>query len=93
MANISEVRYRVSKSKAKLIARDQTGKLYGEINQARQDEAGITSYIWRTSMDERVRDEHAEREGQEFEWCAPPDDGHPGIPIQCRCEAEPVLPK
>lgn len=84
-------RAEVSASRAELIARDQTTKLLGSLNQARQKEAGITSYIWSTSMDERVREDHALREGQTFRWDDPPDDGHPGEPIQCRCSAIPVL--
>ena len=81
----------VSISQAELVARDQTTKLLGGLNQARQVEAGITEYIWSTSRDERVRDEHAERDGQKFSWDDPPEDGHPGEPIQCRCSATPVL--
>jgi SPP1 gp7 family putative phage head morphogenesis protein len=45
-------------TRAELIARDQTGKLLGDLNQRRQEELGITIYIWRTSKDERVRDSH-----------------------------------
>lgn len=86
-----EGRYGVAESSAKLIARDQTGKLLGAQTQARQQALGLTSYIWRTSDDERVREEHAEREGEVFQWSDPPEDGHPGQPIQCRCSAEPVL--
>lgn len=76
-------------SRAKLIARDQTGKLYGQINAARQKELGVTSFIWRTSEDDRVREEHVELDGQTFDYDNPPDEGLPGEPIQCRCTAEP----
>jgi SPP1 gp7 family putative phage head morphogenesis protein len=86
-----ESRFGVSDSKADLIARDQIGKFYGDLNEARQGELGITSYVWRTSQDERVRDEHEQREGVEFDWDDPPEDGNPGEPILCRCFAEPVL--
>lgn len=47
-------------------------------------------YIWRTVKDDRVRPEHAAREGQIFSWTDPPDDGHPGEAFGCRCWAEPV---
>jgi SPP1 gp7 family putative phage head morphogenesis protein len=73
------------------IARDQLGKLNADFNEDRQKELGVTSYIWRTANDERVRDEHQDREGQEFKWSDPPEDGNPGEPIQCRCYAEPVF--
>lgn len=84
-------RFSVNEFVARRIARDQMGKLHGQLTQARQEAAGVKRYIWRTSKDERVRPEHAARENVEFSWDVPPDDGHPGIPIQCRCHAEPVL--
>lgn len=84
-------RYGVSQRRAALIARDQVGKFYGQVQRARQKELGIKRYRWRTSNDERVRPEHVEREGKVFEWTDPPADGHPGYPINCRCTAEPVI--
>lgn len=91
VADELQERYGVSESRAALIARDQVGKLTGRVNEDRQQALGIDRYVWRTSNDERVRPEHAEREGQVFSWSDPPEDGHPGEPIQCRCHAEPVL--
>lgn len=83
----------VSSSRATLIARDQTSKMNGAINQHRQTHAGITSYTWSTSRDERVRETHASKEGLTFSWNAPPaDTGAPGEDIQCRCVALPILP-
>jgi uncharacterized protein with gpF-like domain len=38
-----------------------------------------------------VRDAHFDREGRTFTWADPPDDGHPGEAINCRCQAEPDL--
>lgn len=81
----------IGRRRAVLIARDQTGKLYGQINAERQTELGITRFTWRTSNDERVRDEHAELEGEEFEYANPPSEGIPGEAIQCRCYAEPLF--
>jgi len=92
----------VTKNRARLIARDQVSKLNGQITMTRQTALGIEKYIWRTSLDERVRGnpagkypnsqfDHWEREGQTFSWNDPPPDGHPGQAIQCRCTAEPVL--
>lgn len=86
-----EERFSVSKSRAKLIARDQVSKLNGQITKSRQTELGIEKYIWRTSQDERVRDSHKELDGQEFSWADPPSVGHPGSDYQCRCWAEPVI--
>lgn len=86
-------RFDVAESRAKLIARDQTSKLNGALTRLRQQNVGVEQYIWRTSLDERVRDSHAEKEGQTFSWSNPPDDtGNPGDDYQCRCYAEMVLP-
>jgi SPP1 gp7 family putative phage head morphogenesis protein len=86
-----EERFSVSQSKADLIARDQTLKLASNITQARQRNAGVEKYIWTTSGDERVREEHADLEGQVFSWDDPPSVGHPGEDFQCRCTAFPII--
>lgn len=90
-AEISE-RFRVSKSRGRLIADDQINKFHGELRRARQKSLGITEYIWRTRSDVRVRSEHAAREGKRFSFNKPPSDGHPGHPIRCRCFEDPILP-
>lgn len=84
-------RGKVAKSRADLIARDQINKFNGQLNQLRQQDVGLKRYRWRTALDERVRPEHANREGKVFSWDSPPSDGHPGQPINCRCYAEPVV--
>lgn len=89
LARQLQERYEVSQSKARLIARDQIGKLHGQLVKARNEELGITHYIWRTAQDERVRETHAEREGKTFAWDDPPEGGAPGEDYQCRCFAEP----
>lgn len=81
-------RFEVSLSDARRIANDQVGKLYGQINRERQTAAGVTRFIWRTSGDERVRDEHQHLNGESFEWDSPPAEGIPGEAINCRCGAE-----
>lgn len=81
----------VSNSRAELIARDQTLKQNAAITRAGHEEAGINSYIWSTSLDERVREEHAELEGQVFDYNNPPEPGNPGEDFQCRCVAIPYL--
>lgn len=80
-----------ARNRADLIARDQIGKLNGRLTQYRQQSSGIGRYEWSTSRDERVRASHAEREGKIFSWDNPPPDGHPGMPIRCRCVALPVI--
>lgn len=81
----------VTESRAKLIARDQTSKMNGAFNEVRQTSLGIDQYIWQTSGDERVREEHAANDGQVFAWNDPPATGHPGEDIQCRCVAIPYF--
>ena len=79
----------VTESRAALIARDQVGKLYGAVNKQRQENLGVTRYVWRTARDNRVREEHEALEGESFTWSDPPSEGHPGEPVNCRCYADP----
>ena len=79
------------KRRAELIARDQLGKLHGQINRRKQESLGIDEYEWETSHDERVRDSHRALQGKAFSWSKPPPEGHPGYPIRCRCIALPVI--
>jgi len=92
MVQALETRFKVAKNRARFIARDQTEKIIGKLNQVRQTDLGIKSYIWQTSEDERVvgtpggeypdgtpgHMDHYSRNGVEFMWIAPPPDGHPG---------------
>lgn len=84
--------FNLPKKRATLIARDQIGKLNGQLTRLRQENIGVKSYIWRGMLDERERERHVEREGKQFHWDEAPEDGHPGQPILCRCYAEAVLP-
>jgi len=84
--------YGVSERRAQLIARDQVGKLNGDLTMYRQTTIGIESYVWSTSKDQRVRPDHADREGKEYRWDMPPSGGQaPGKEIYCRCVALPVI--
>lgn len=86
-----DARFGYGETRSRLIARDQVGKFYGQVNAARQQEIGVRRFIWRTVHDERVRDEHEELDGQEFAYDDPPDEGLPGEPVLCRCWADPVF--
>ena len=79
----------VTESRAALIARDQVGKLFGDINKQRQTNLGVTRYVWRTVRDNRVREEHEALDGDSISWDSPPTDGHPGEAVNCRCYADP----
>jgi SPP1 gp7 family putative phage head morphogenesis protein len=91
IADTLVVRFNVAQSNATRIARDQVGKLNGELDGFRQQDAGVSHYFWRTMGDNRVRDSHHAREGKRFAWDEPPEGGHPGQDINCRCYAEPDL--
>jgi SPP1 gp7 family putative phage head morphogenesis protein len=101
IADDLEERFEVSESTAQLIARDQVGKFYGSLNEARQTDLGISGFIWQTAQDNRVREAHRHLQGKAYEWDSPPDeetgepagaDGViPGEPVNCRCYAEPDL--
>lgn len=82
-------RYGVAENRAKLIARDQVGKFYGQLSKVRQEALGVVGFVWRTVHDNRVREDHAALDGQSFDWNDPPSEGIPGEPINCRCWAEP----
>lgn len=92
----------IAGSRADLIARDQVGKIVSQTNELQQKSLGVSKYVWSTSLDERVRGDpsglypnaipsHYDREGKVFSWDDPPEDGHPGMPIQCRCAAIPYM--
>lgn len=84
----------VADSRAKLIARDQTAKINSDLNRIRQEQAGIESYEWMTSADERVRPLHQSINGKQYDWGKPTGAEQglpPGQPIQCRCVARGVV--
>ena len=80
------------------LTRDQNNKLMGRLSETRQVAVGITEYVRSTAGDSRVRPSHAATEGLTYQWNSPPDIGHPGEDIQCRCTAlaiipEPIIPR
>lgn len=92
----------ITEKRAKMIARDQTSKLTGDLNRVRQTAAGFPYFRWVDSGDERVRDrhefltEHVTAYGKGiYRWDNPPlsSEGVPIIPgsdYSCRCIAQPV---
>lgn len=90
----------ITRRRAKIIARDQTAKLNGELTKLRNKAAGIAYFRWVTSKDGRVGDDHrkaAERDvgfGKGiYRWDNPPKEGIPGRATRpnCRCTASPVF--
>lgn len=87
-----QAEFGVSDRRAGVIARDQIGKLNGQLNRTRQEKAGFGKYRWQTSGDESVRATHARQQGKIYSWDDPPSEtGHPGEDYNCRCWAEPVF--
>lgn len=91
----------VTQRRAKMIARDQTSKIQGELNRKQQQGAGFTHFRWLTSHDSRVRHDHDVFEHRVtkygkgvYLWSdLPLEKGvpvSPGSPINCRCTAIPV---
>lgn len=91
LAEIIEERFSVMRSEARFIARDQVGRLYGQIAATRQKALGITSFVWQTVGDRRVRPEHRARQGRAYKFADPPAGELPGEPYNCRCYPDPVL--
>lgn len=98
--------YKLSRNKAKSLARDQLATLNSQITKLQQKDAGCTKYKWSTSRDSRVRDCHRELNGKIFSWDDPPEMWyetkkrgkvytgrrcHPGEDYLCRCIAIPVF--
>lgn len=68
------------------LARNETGNLYAQECKDLMIENGIEYFVWHTMKDDRVRPEHAEREGLVFSI----NDELPGEDFNCRCWAEPI---
>lgn len=66
-----EKSFGITRRHAKLIARDQTSKLNGSLTKLRQQEVGITEYMWQTSGDDRVRADHRVLDGKICRWDDP----------------------
>lgn len=87
----------VSRSKAILIARTESGRASTTLTQARAEHVGSTHYIWRTAGDSDVRATHKALNGKAIAWDDPPecDPGHrahAGAIFNCRCYPEPIIP-
>lgn len=87
-------RFKVAENRANLIAADQLNKLNSDLNKIRQQQAGVTEYVWSTSADERVRPLHNRLNGKKYKWGKPTGAEQglpPGQPVRCRCSARGVV--
>ena len=92
----------VTRARANLIARTETGRAHGTFTMVRAQHVGSEGYIWRTAGDEDVRRQHRRLEGTFHKWGEPPiasEPGqkemryHAGAGPNCRCYCEVVLPE
>lgn len=90
----------VAESRARLIARTEVARTAANLTEARATAVGSVEYVWRTSGDSDVRDDHKELNGRAFRWDSPPvadkrtgARAHPGTIYNCRCYAEPIIPE
>jgi SPP1 gp7 family putative phage head morphogenesis protein len=83
----------MGRARARRIASDQTVKLGSRLNQARQEQAGLTSFKWRHSAKRHPREWHLNRDGHVYPWRGNsiPADDMPGVPPFCGCTAQGVL--
>lgn len=81
----------MSQRRAKFIAVDQSGTLFGQMTAQRHKNMGVMKFKWRTSKDERVRDYHKVLEDKIFSYEDPPSVGLPGEDFHCRCIALPIF--
>lgn len=88
----------VTRSRATLIARTETGRASTALTRARSEHVGSTHYKWLSAHDNAVRPMHRKLDGTIQSWNDPPiaeENGirhHPGEFPNCRCVAIPVLP-
>jgi SPP1 gp7 family putative phage head morphogenesis protein len=93
-----EDRYRITRKRAELIARDQNNKATGAFQRARQLEIGITEAIWlHSGGGKEPRPTHVRNSGKRFSvargWYDPAVKKYiqPGELINCRCVSRPVV--
>ena len=93
MTQMIRAEYKSEGYNLRRIVRDQQNKLNGQLNHMRQQQVGVTHYVWMSVQDQRVRPDHVERNGRLYEWGELPPSEEPGQPVQCRCTARPVITK
>lgn len=89
----------VSSRRAKLIAYDQVRKVTANVSKARAEANGLTKYRWvHSGGGKEPRPLHVSYSGEVFRYDDPPiidertgERGGPGVAINCRCVAVPIL--
>lgn len=98
LAKVIEAEFGVAQRKARFIADQETSLLVSKFREQRYRDLGAEEYVWDTSHDEKVRDDHRALDGKTFSWANPPITdratgarNHPGEDFGCRCVARPKL--
>lgn len=98
-SEISKYLKNIGISRADLIARTETGKVATAVSRSRSESLGLKAYIWKTSLDKRVRFSHRMMRNVICFWNEQPIPGklepknknyrpaHPGEDFNCRCLA------
>lgn len=98
LVEMIESRFGVTRRKAAFLADQETSLLTSKFREQRYKAIGIRDYIWATSHDEKVRDDHKHLDGQRFSFDSPPITNratgarnNPGEDFRCRCVPIPVI--
>lgn len=90
--------YGVSKTRADLIARQETSNFMANYREARAADAGLKRYQWVCVRDSRTRKDHLALHGKIFFYSRPPVTdqrtgarNNPGQDFRCRCTDRPVI--
>jgi SPP1 gp7 family putative phage head morphogenesis protein len=83
----------MARARALRIASDQTVKLGSRLNEARQQQAGLTHFKWRHSGKMHPRSWHLARDGKVYPWknSGIPANDMPGVQPFCGCTAQGVI--
>ena len=100
-----QARLRVSRERARFIARQETSLFTSQLKQTQYENAGISQYRWKAiggkAGDGRTRDSHRAAHGKIFFWDQSLNENpvrdekgnpqHPGTEFNCRCQAVPIV--
>lgn len=84
-------RFGVDRARAKFIAVDQSGSVFGELTKERHTSIGAYNFTWSSVGDSRVRPEHQNYNGKTFSYEDGANGKTPGSDYACRCVGQPVF--
>lgn len=98
LRNAIKKRLKISDSRCKFIARQETALLVTTFKKSQYQQYGIDQYKWKTVGDHKVRESHVELDGETIDWDNPPivdpktgRTAHAGMDFNCRCQAIPII--